>query len=161
MNVLGKKLLILWIIVTSIFMVMPWFNYEYINWNYVPPRPSFIINELKLIGIDINNNWVRDDIEREIAMKSSSRDIFETSMLYVKWYQLILNLAQVPKNREDALNILLKPECLINWKRESLAKIDYLREVFNTPFRMKKYEEITKIFIAVTWAEMSKYKCTD
>jgi hypothetical protein len=35
----------------------------------VPPEPDAMINNSTLLGIDVNNNGVRDDVERLIAIK--------------------------------------------------------------------------------------------
>jgi hypothetical protein len=42
-------------------------KYEVINGITVPPEPAPSINNATLAGVDINNNGVRDDVERKIA----------------------------------------------------------------------------------------------
>lgn len=44
-------------------------RYEVINGITVPPEPAPSVNNSTLAGVDINNNGVRDDVEREIARK--------------------------------------------------------------------------------------------
>lgn len=63
---------------------------EKINGITVPPEPDAKTNNSTIAGIDINNNGVRDDIERTIASTSSSASEFNANIEITKEYQKIL-----------------------------------------------------------------------
>ena len=52
---------------------------EVINGITVPPEPAPDINNATLAGVDVNNNGVRDDVERRLAEKSIYSPIAEVA----------------------------------------------------------------------------------
>ena len=53
---------------------------EMINGIAVPPEPNPTINNATLVGVDSNNNGVRDDVERKLAANFVSMLSFEKSI---------------------------------------------------------------------------------
>ncbi len=91
-----------------------------VNGHTLPPMPDEKINNSTLLGIDINNNGVRDDVERwiyETYKHPIERGIFMQS---VRAYQkVIVN----PKNaHETALYEDEYLSCLFYWERVSIKK---------------------------------------
>ncbi len=52
--------------------------YKEINGHRLPPEPNKIINDSTLLGIDSNNNGVRDDVERYVIIRFSKEDFPKT-----------------------------------------------------------------------------------
>ena len=124
---------------------------EVINGITVPPEPAPTINNATLAGIDVNNNGVRDDVEREIAKKLASQPKYDAVMKYAKSYQETLN-APAPTSRQAALQRLRALMCsssgstgtteAIRWMQKS--NLDVEAALFNTSERRKKLDLINK-----------------
>ena len=63
---------------------------EVINGYTLPPEPDPTVNNGTLLGIDVNNNGVRDDVERKIVIKYVKPIEIELMLSYAKVDQEIL-----------------------------------------------------------------------
>ena len=75
---------------------------EVINGITVPPEPAPAINNATLAGVDVNNNGVRDDVERGVAKQASTIGEFNNSLPLVRAYQTVLS-TPTPVRREEGL----------------------------------------------------------
>ncbi len=74
---------------------------EIINGYKLPPQPDPVINNSTLLGIDSNNNGVRDDVERALLFKYNTkkdRIKLAVAMQTAKAYQVVI------KNPSNGLN---------------------------------------------------------
>lgn len=131
---------------------------EAINGISVPPEPDAVLNNATLAGVDVNNNGVRDDVERIIAQSSSSKMIFDTSILYVKKLSSLIFLP-TPSTNEEATKMMLSPECVIEGNSQYLVQIHFMQVIFNTPERMTKIKAISKLVPAMTAQDVKDYDC--
>ena len=130
---------------------------EVINGITVPPEPAPSINNATLAGVDVNNNGVRDDVERAVARLSVTRTSFDVSMLYASKLSGILR-AETPTTPDDAKKLMLSPECSVSGS-SSLVQIKYTRLIFNTPERISKIKAVAKLVPAMSAEEVANYAC--
>ena len=83
---------------------------EVINGITVPPEPAPSINNATLAGVDVNNNGVRDDVERVLARKFGGGADFPAMLSYARETQLMLT-SPTPKTREEAIATMSKIMC--------------------------------------------------
>ncbi len=102
---------------------------------------------------------MRDDVERIIAQSSSSKMIFDTSILYVKKLSSLIFLP-TPSTNEEATKMFLSPECVIEGNSQYLVQIHFIQVIFNTPERMTKIKAISKLVPAMTAQEIEDYDCS-
>lgn len=120
-------------------------KYEVINGITVPPEPAPTLNNSTLAGVDINNNGVRDDIERFIASKAQTSTDAYAVMTYVQARQRIFSRNWEVAGRSDALQYAKSILCvdLPETARTLLGMGSGVDgQVFNTPQRiaiLKKY----------------------
>ena len=66
---------------------------EVINGHQLPPEPDPVVNDSTLLGIDVNGNGVRDDVERAILKEydePKDRVALALAMQYAKAFQIII-----------------------------------------------------------------------
>lgn len=111
----------------------------------VPPEPNAVANST-LLGVDSNNNFVRDDVERLIVAKyGANANELDGAMRAAKSDQeyLVANGDPV-KSTAATSNAVIVGACMSNkftseWLAASKA-IDYLSPLtFNTPERISAY----------------------
>ncbi len=83
-----KKLLVCVIIFFSFLTIA---QAEEINGYQLPPEPDKQLNNSTLLGIDTNDNGIRDDIERKIIIDYVKPIEIELMLSYVKVHQEMLN----------------------------------------------------------------------
>ncbi|MCH9812378.1 MAG: hypothetical protein K0U47_00345 [Epsilonproteobacteria bacterium] len=119
---------------------------EVINWHTLPPEPDPTINNATLLGIDSNDNGVRDDVERWIYNKYKNKHPIhiDIAMQAARGYKKVLETPEKAKEIHDEVNAPLYCElyyqsCIedinINEKR-FLSKNE---EIINQYFREKIY----------------------
>ena len=133
---------------------------EVINGITVPPEPAPTINNATLAGVDVNNNGVRDDVERAVANNSTGPTDFANSLLYAKYYNE-LAIASTPTNREVAL-LKLKAFRCSGFDSSVLPKpllpsgsSSLMGAVFNTKDRRSKLLAFNKVVGAYEGSEVS------
>ena len=103
---------------------------ETINGHILPPEPDTKINNSTLLGIDSNNNGVRDDVERWIykTYKDKHPIHIDIAMQAGRNYKLVLKTPKRAKEIRKKVNSSI--HC--NWYYKGYAKF------FNEPILMKK-----------------------
>ncbi len=100
-----------------------------INGHNLPPEPDKAVNDSTLLGIDINNNGVRDDVERWIyeEYKDKHPIHIDIAMQAGRAYKLVL---ETPERAKEIRGVVNAPiHC--NWYYKGYAKY------FNEPLLMK------------------------
>lgn len=116
-------------------------TYEVINGITVPPEPAPSINNATLAGVDINNNGVRDDVERKIAYVANTSATFQIGLELARIRQRILT-APSPISAVQ-LDVYWKDEtckikALLSAANEAIAKIA-TGDVLNTEARIQNF----------------------
>lgn len=124
--------------------------YKEINGYKLPPEPDPILNNSTLLGIDVNNNGVRDDVERKIYFQYK-RPVEQAYMMqYAVRYQKVLENPTFAASSEE-----LEKE---NWNQYSCKgylrlqgiqvpnnSVEFMEEsYFNTKERMRAYIEFNE-----------------
>jgi hypothetical protein len=126
--------------------------YKEINGHRLPPEPNPTINNSTLLGIDVNNNGVRDDVERWIFLDMKIYNGYEKieqtiAMQEAKANQMAL---KDPTNKDDRVQIAINAafDCWVWYDYiKDLPKIGNLNQFsraiddksFNTKERLKTY----------------------
>lgn len=113
---------------------------EVINGITVPPEPAQAINNATVVGVDVNKNGVRDDIERHIASEfGRNADAFQQSTLHAKSQQLILT-----GDRVGYLAVICG--AIYKYKKEYDT---ITNKTINTDARIKTYKAMTDAPVTV------------
>lgn len=134
--------------------------YQVINGITVPPEPAPSINNATLAGVDINNNGVRDDVERLIAQNTTNKADFLRAVVVVKAYSSIL---QLPKSATKAQAVSLQNSiiCTSNSvngvpnRVNAGGEIDLRDLLFNTPQRIDAQNKFALAIADVDFEEIS------
>jgi len=121
--------------------------YKEINAYRLPPEPDPVVNNATLLGVDSNDNGVRDDVERKIIVKYQKPIEIEVMMSFAKVDQETLE-----KPLSEALNLERKAsrigDCkmFLRYKGIKIKRaIKYSEDLtYNTKERAKKYMEYNK-----------------
>ena len=119
-------------------------------YNYwLPPEPDSDINNSTLLGVDVNNNKVRDDIERRIVMNPKwSAGLKGAKLQEARTYFLAM---ESPEKYPNIKDLLLKSYLLemyyqknrsINPNEEDREDKENLKANFNTDERKLAYAKI-------------------
>jgi hypothetical protein len=122
-------------------------KYEVINGITVPPEPSPALNNATLTGIDVNNNGVRDDVERIIAIESGGNDD------KIKVYNLAANSAQKLMVSQSAIDAK-KYDCARSMLNEIESSVLH-NIVINNQTRSELYNKLKPKNGAVTIISVS------
>ncbi len=126
---------------------------EEINGYSLPLEPNISKNNSTLLGIDTNNNSVRDDLERKIIQMFKGDKIYiESTFQMMKAYTLILNFHKEEKNINNVLLQASLAEISAEQCALSIRQMRYRpknglnrtirfskHSIFNTPERKKAY----------------------
>ncbi|GIT98511.1 hypothetical protein [Sulfurovum sp. TSL1] len=150
---------------------------ETINGHILPHEPDPTINNSTLLGIDSNNNGVRDDVERWIyeTYKDKHPIHMDIAMQAARGYKKVLETPERAKEIHDEVNAPL--DCELYYRRCSdgrkLQFIDentrinnkYFREkiYFNTGKRLEKYWQYDTLLsgdsYTIPWCSERKQLC--
>ncbi len=115
---------------------------ETINGYVLPPEPDEILNNSTLLGIDSNDNGVRDDVERKIIITYREPIKIELMMSYAKLGQEILKnpVSLAIEHGNKGTRIL---NCKMYLRRQNIKienAIDFFENnTFNTKQRVRTY----------------------
>ena len=121
--------------------------YRIINGHRLPPKPDPHINDSTLLGIDSNDNGVRDDVEREIYNKVKKPVQQALLMQDARFFQLTL-LKPVSEAKEIQKYSTRSIDCYIYLRRHDEQihsdewrniRIEIKNLTFNSADRVKKY----------------------
>ncbi len=128
--------------------------YWEVNGHRLPPEPDPKVNNATLLGVDVNNNGVRDDVERWIYEKYKDKHPIhiDIAMQAGRGYRLVLEHPEKAKEIHD--EVVSAGDCEAYYKiyakyfnEPILIKEDidtkYFREkiYFNTKERMDEYDK--------------------
>ncbi len=122
---------------------------EIINGHVLPPEPDPIINNSTLLGIDTNNNGVRDDVERKIYFEYK-RPIEQAYMMqYAVRYPKLLEdpvaAAVSEELKKEHWNLATCDVYLIIQGIEVFKTVEFMEDAyFNTKERMRAYLEFNE-----------------
>ncbi len=113
-----------------------------------PPAPGFFEKDATLLGVDSNENGIRDDVERFINREYKTANFRNAARQYAFAAQKIMRqgLSQKRK-REFVQELMLGTRCFraFTYKIEASEYSKSLVEnVFNTSDRDSKYKDATK-----------------
>jgi hypothetical protein len=99
---------------------------EIVNGHILPPKPDETLNNSTLLGIDSNNNGVRDDVERWIFLEMEIYNGYEKieqviAMQKAKALQMTL---KDPMNKDD------KVEIMMNAAHDCWVWYDYIKDLY-------------------------------
>ena len=116
---------------------------------WLPPEPNSDLNNSTLLGVDINNNKVRDDIERKIVMNPKwSAGLKGAKLQEARTYFLAM---ESPEKYPNIRDLLLKSYLLemyyqnkrsVNSNEENKEDKENLKANFNTDERKLAYAKI-------------------
>ena len=136
---------------------------EVINGHVLPPEPDQMKNNATLLGIDVNHNGVRDDVERWIyeTYKDKHPIYIDIAMQAARAYKLVLEHPERAKEIHDRVNApyfcasyykdyakFFHMETLINERIDTSVKSKY----FNTKVRNKVYWQYDKALSGDSYA---------
>ena len=147
---------------------------EVINGHVLPPEPDTVKNNATLLGIDVNHNGVRDDVERWIyeTYKDKHPIYIDIAMQGARAYKLVLEHPERAKEIHDKVNApyfcgayyqhdakYVNDTILINERIDVSVKSNY----FNTKARNKVYWQYDKALsggvYTIPWPSEQKKMC--
>jgi len=128
--------------------------YWEIDGHTLPPEPNKAINNSTLLGIDVNHNGVRDDVERWIYERFGKDSEYPKTkiaiaMQYAQATQKILETPTIESKKylDDAI------DCQYYWfsqkqkkEREEIYKVSDFKKGIEMSLKMGKWREKHKIF---------------
>jgi hypothetical protein len=116
--------------------------YKEVNGYKLPPEPDPTINNSTLLGIDFNDNGVRDDVERKVITSYQTPIKIELMMSYSKVAQKILeNPIGLAKEHSEEMDKI--SDCEMFLRRQNIKlenNIDFFENnTFNTKQRVRAY----------------------
>lgn len=119
---------------------------QVINGIAVPPEPNPVANNATLLGVDSNNNGVRDDVERQIATTYGTNAAkYDAAMRSAHSDQEYLTANGDPvKSTAVTSNAVITGACVsVKYGTDSINGLKTIRQTFsltfNTPERMAAY----------------------
>lgn len=117
-----------------------------INGIAVPPEPDATLNNATLAGVDVNENGVRDDVERKIATNSLGNDLESyNKAIAIAKAKLIIIDKPTPIDRLVAIAILKSDACAYDLPgsisptlKNTASKNSFHNIIFNTQARLIK-----------------------
>jgi len=147
---------------------------EVINGYVLPPEPDPDLNNATLLGIDSNDNGIRDDVERFIVIKYEDHHKivteigFQGARAYQKILENPLNTAENHKALHDALDCNFYFESRAQYFGDPILVNHYIDDKYkslelNTKARVKTYLEydnkLSGGVYEMTKADKMKQKC--
>lgn len=124
-----------------------------INGITVPPEPDATLNNSTLAGMDVNNNGVRDDVERVIATKFGASTDYSLAMIYAKSYQAMV-AGPKPADRNEALAQVSKQVCDLRTASQAVRGFSMNDLVANTPMRKQSLRAFNDVLVGYIHREL-------
>jgi len=150
-----------------------------VNGHVLPPEPDKALNDSTLLGIDTNDNGVRDDVERWIyqnykdkhpihvdigmQMGRASKKILEKPLKNINQVKIIHNIETNAMACEAYYKVYAKyfNEPLLVTKDIGVGNLEYI--YFNTLERRRIYKEYAQLLSGYTYStpkiDTSKFLC--
>lgn len=116
--------------------------YKEINGYKLPPEPDPVVNNSTLLGIDFNNNGVRDDVERKVIETYQEPIKIELMMSYSRVAQKVLEnpIGLALEHQKEFTKI---SNCKMYLRRQNVkvdGNVDFFENnTFNTKQRVRAY----------------------
>ena len=136
-------------------------KYEVINGITVPPEPDATLNNSTIAWVDVNNNGVRDDVERIMAKISKNSDEYNQAIVYGRAYQkmVISNIS----TREEWINLYKATICDKNempWNIPKKLGWYYSTSITNIIFNNNDRKAVLQhIDVIVWWIDGDELAC--
>lgn len=136
---------------------------EMINSYELPPEPDPKINNSTLLGIDVNNNGIRDDVERLIIIEEAKNPKFPKthtaiSLQYAWAWQKVLLAPKIEsrsylENHSSCKRYFKQKHTsnmrfvdILKWKKENktILGVKLEEQIFNTELRLKRSFEFNE-----------------
>ena len=124
-----------------------------INGEVVPPEPDATLNDAILAGIDVNNNRVRDDVERILAEKFGGTPDYVIALAYAKSVEKEV-VMPTPKTRAEALQYAANEMCSAEGASAKLGNFSMYNVVVNTTMRKKAFRDYNDVLIGYGSTEL-------
>lgn len=123
--------------------------YKEINGYKLPPEPDETLNNSTLLGIDVNNNGVRDDVERKIYFQYKrpveQAYMMQEAKIYTKTLEDPVVAAASEELEKEHWNFSTCDVYLITQGIEVSNPVKFMEEAyFNTRERMRAYMEFNE-----------------
>ncbi len=135
---------------------------EVINGHTLPPEPDPTINNATLLGVDSNNNGVRDDVERWIYKKYKNKHPIhiDIAIQAARGYKKVLETPEKAKEIHNEVDAVI--DCSWYYRDEAqyfndpiliFERIDdkVFYQYFNTNARKSVYQEYDKLLSGDTY----------
>jgi len=126
---------------------------EIVKGYLLPPEPDKALNDSTLLGIDANDNMLRDDVERWIVKQNWSPNRIAASLQFARGLEIILRDDMGSNKRRFALwemassvltNIKQKEEGRIVLMEDEIDLFE--KKIFNTKERHREYMKFDRSF---------------
>ena len=126
---------------------------EIVKGYLLPPEPDKALNDSTLLGVDANDNMLRDDVERWIVKQNWSPIRIAASLQFARGYELILRDDMGSNKRKDDLSnitssvlrdIKTREEGTIISLRDEINLFE--KKVYNTKERYREYKKWDRSF---------------
>jgi hypothetical protein len=148
---------------------------EAINGHTLPPEPDEQLNNSTLLGIDVNNNGVRDDVERWILNKYRDKHPIhiDIAMQAARAYKKVLEMPEKAKeihgftsaatSCEAYFTVCIPNEHQLHIKNRINSKLFRKKIIFNTEKRLEAYDLYEKLLsgdsYTIPWCGEKKQLC--
>ena len=117
-----------------------------INGHTLPPMPDKTLNDATLLGIDSNNNGVRDDVERWIYLtyKDKHPIYIDIAMQAARGYKLVLEHPEKAREIHDEVNKAIDCQAYYKYSAKYYNEVLLVENNFSTAYLRKKIYFNTK-----------------
>jgi len=169
-----KKTLLLLTLLTTITIAKN--NVEIIHGHTLPPEPDPVVNNATLLGVDSNDNGVRDDVERWIyhTYKDKHPIHLDIAMQGARAWQKVLEDPTKAKEIHDEVSAPIYCEgyftVCVNAESQNLYQLEritssgkFVKIIFNTVERWNAYIQYDTLLsgdsYTIPWCSESKQLC--
>lgn len=127
----------------------------------LPPDPG-VAATATLLGIDVNNNGVRDEVERDLSAKIKSDSDYQYNINIANAYQRVIT-EDTPKSQPEALRQYKNIACTEisqtgNTYRGDMNDENYIAKItFDTPERKERFYHLFNLLGGISGSDI--YPC--
>jgi len=127
--------------------------YEVINGVTVPPEPDPELNNATLAGVDVNENGVRDDVERWLTVKFGGTSDLPYAIAAAKESQKEIT-EPTPLTRDDALAQVSRQLCAVRGASRDVYSSGFGDAIANTESRKQALRAFNDVLIGYIHREL-------
>ncbi len=106
-----------------------------VDGHVLPPEPDPVLNNATLLGIDVNNNGVRDDVERWIYETYKDKHPIHIAMQAARAYKQVLETSERAKEIQKSVNAPLYCSWYYQYDVEDLGRKILVQERIDAPIK--------------------------